>query len=153
MYLFTRWDVQNEWIVATQRAGFELKNAIVWDRVVHGMGDLTGAYAPCYDTILFATKGRHVLRGKRPIDIISIPRLHGEALVHPTEKPVPLLEKLILSSSDSGDVVLDPFAGSGTTGMAALRVGRRFVGMEIDSKYHEIASARLHEHKTHEDFF
>lgn len=64
---------------------------------------------------------------------------------HPTQKPLALLRKLILSYSNVGDVVLDPFAGSGSTGVAALLEGRRFVGMELDAEYHAIAYHRLKE--------
>jgi DNA modification methylase len=62
---------------------------------------------------------------------------------HPTQKPVDLCEYLIATFSNPGDTVLDPCAGSGTTGVAALRTGRRFVGFEITPEYHERAAARL----------
>lgn len=62
---------------------------------------------------------------------------------HPCEKPVAMLEHIIKASSAHGGVVLDSFAGSGTTGVAALRAGRRFVGIERDEKYFEIAKQRI----------
>jgi len=62
---------------------------------------------------------------------------------HPTPKPVDLMAALISDFTDPGDVILDPFAGSGTTGVAALRLGRRFIGCELDPKYHAIACERL----------
>lgn len=66
-----------------------------------------------------------------------------EGNVHPTQKPVALMEKLVRLFTDPGDLILDPFAGSGTTGVAAIRLGRRFVGWEKDPKYHAIAVKRL----------
>ena len=63
--------------------------------------------------------------------------------VHPTQKPPWLVEALIRDFTDPGDLVLDPFAGSGTTGVACIRLGRRFVGWELDPKYHAIAMKRL----------
>ena len=63
--------------------------------------------------------------------------------VHSTQKPKMLLEKVILSSSKQGDVVLDPFFGTGTTGAVAKRFGRHFVGIEQDESYAKIAASRI----------
>jgi DNA modification methylase len=62
---------------------------------------------------------------------------------HPTQKPVELMEALVRDFTDPGDLILDPFAGSGTTGVAAVRLGRRFIGWERDPRYHAIATKRL----------
>ena len=62
---------------------------------------------------------------------------------HPAEKPIPLLCQLLSDFTDTGELVLDPFAGSGTTGVACLHTGRRFIGVEIDPAYHAIAVERL----------
>ena len=63
---------------------------------------------------------------------------------HPTQKPEALLERVVLASTNPGDLILDPFMGSGTTGVAALRHGRRFIGIEMDEAYLEgIARPRL----------
>lgn len=62
---------------------------------------------------------------------------------HTAQKPVALMEKLVRLFTDPGDTILDPFAGSGTTGVAALRMGRNFIGWERDPKYHAIATKRL----------
>ena len=67
-------------------------------------------------------------------------KVHGR---HPTQKPDALLEQVILASSRPGDLVLDPFAGSGTTGVAALRHGRRFLGIERERAYAALALRRL----------
>lgn len=62
---------------------------------------------------------------------------------HPCQLPIPLLERLILMSSDEGDIILDPFVGTGTTAIAAKRLGRKFIGIDIDSKYVKTASIKL----------
>lgn len=64
---------------------------------------------------------------------------------HPTQKPVSLMEKFVKELSNQGDVVLDPFMGSGTTGIAALRNGRKFIGIENCREYFEIAKMRIDE--------
>jgi site-specific DNA-methyltransferase (adenine-specific) len=70
---------------------------------------------------------------------------HGnpEKVEHPTQKPLAVIEPLIRASSRVGDVVLDPFAGSGTTLVAAKRLGRRAIGWERNPKYHAIAVKRI----------
>ena len=65
--------------------------------------------------------------------------------VHPTQKPVALMEYLILTYTNEGDVVLDNTMGSGTTGVACMNTGRKFIGMEQDAKYFEIAQKRIHD--------
>jgi site-specific DNA-methyltransferase (adenine-specific) len=62
---------------------------------------------------------------------------------HPCQLPIHLLERLILMSSDEGDIVLDPFVGTGTTALAAKILGRRFIGIDIDAKYVEITNRKL----------
>ena len=62
---------------------------------------------------------------------------------HPTQKPLPLLERCILSASNIGDLIFDPFMGSGTTGVAALKHGRKFCGCELEEDFFELAKKRL----------
>ncbi len=69
--------------------------------------------------------------------------VEGRPSLHMTEKPLPLMEALIRDFTDPGETILDPFAGSGTTGVAAIRMGRKFIGWEKDPKYHAIAMKRL----------
>lgn len=63
--------------------------------------------------------------------------------LHPTQKPVELMERLIQASTNPGDTVLDPFMGSGTTAVACIRTGRNFIGFELDEQYHAIAQRRI----------
>jgi site-specific DNA-methyltransferase (adenine-specific) len=69
----------------------------------------------------------------------------GRSKIHPTEKPVKLMERLILASSNEGQMVLDFTMGSGTTGVAAMNLSRRFIGIEKDKEYFEVASKRIKE--------
>ena len=67
--------------------------------------------------------------------------------LHPTEKPVDLMEMYVLNSSNKSDLVLDPFMGSGSTGIACINTGRSFIGIELDEKYFNIAKERIKKHK------
>lgn len=148
IYVFTRWDVYPEWLEAVKDSEFEVKNCIVWDKKRHGMGDLKESYGPQHEFIIYATKGTVELNGKRPSDIISEERLNELDLEHPTEKPVSLIAKLIKNSSDKGDLVLDPFAGSGSTLVAAEKFGRNYIGIEIAEKFVRLARQRLKDSKS-----
>ena len=70
---------------------------------------------------------------------------NADKRLHPNEKPLSLMKKLVVLCSNEGDVILDPFLGSGTTGVAAVKLGRRFIGIEIDAGYFEIAVKRISE--------
>jgi len=88
----------------------------------------------------------HLEKGKFATNILRVPSLKGnskEKCGHPSQKPIDLIEKLIACSTDAGDLVLDPFLGSGTTAAAAQRLGRKWIGIEKDSNYIQIATERL----------
>jgi len=143
IYIFYRWDVQEEFLKEIKKAGFSPKSQIIWDKVVHGMGDLKGEYAPQHENVLFGTKNGFEFTGKRPRTIIRQKRVMPEKLLHPNEKPVPLICKLIEDSTNKGDTVLDFTMGSGTTGVACIQTGRNFIGIELDPGYFAIAQKRI----------
>ena len=64
---------------------------------------------------------------------------------HPTQKPLSLLKRIIAASTDKNDLVLDPFSGSSTTGIAAIRINRGFIGIELESEYIELSQKRLNQ--------
>ena len=80
---------------------------------------------------------------KYPKSILTFPRPASSKMLHPTEKPVELLEYLIKTYSNENDVILDNCMGSGSTGVACLNTNRRFIGIELDEKYFNIAKGRL----------
>ena len=106
------------------------------------------------DSIVGGTSGRGGLRTvgnewvqeftNYPRNVLEFPApMAGRQ--HPTQKPVALMEYLILTYTNEGDVVLDNTMGSGTTGVACMNTGRKFIGMEQDAKYFEIAQKRIHD--------
>ena len=115
------------------------------DKVYHGMGDTKAAFAPSHENIVFAIKGKYSFPGSRPKDLVTFPKINSSKMVHPTEKPVGLLANLISSVTKPGDLILDPFAGSGSTLVAAKKTGRRFIGIELDDDYFVTAQRRIEE--------
>lgn len=84
--------------------------------------------------------------GKNPEDVWSIPNVkhnHPEKTEHPCQFPEALVDRLVLSMSSYKDVVLDPFMGSGTTGVSCMNTGRKFIGIERDEGYFKIANERI----------
>ncbi len=147
LYSFSRWDVDRDWHTAIESAGFRMKNRIVWSKAHHGSGDLSGAFGFQHESVWRAAKGRARLRVKRTGDVWRDAWTecirHGKT--HPFEKPVDLVRRMIEADTDPGDTILDPFMGSGTTGVACVQTGRKFIGIEISSEYHSIAQKRITE--------
>lgn len=88
----------------------------------------------------------HLEKGKYATNILRVPSLKGsskEKVGHPSQKPLKLIEMLVLSATREGDSVLDPFLGSGTTAVVCQNLGRKFEGIEIDENYIEIVENRL----------
>lgn len=144
MLCFTRWDVDAFWRQAARAAGFRPKGQLVWNRMVHGMGDCVGDVAPMHDTAFLATKGRFRWPGPRLKSVQTHQRPMGRArLAHPTEKPVELMRTLVEAVTAPGQLVLDPFSGSGACALAAQQAGRRFVAIELEERYVAMARQRL----------
>jgi len=120
---------------------FKLKNILIWEKNNTSMGDLKADFAPKYEMCLFLQKGRREIVGKRDPNIFKFAKT-GNTL-HPTQKPVDMLEYLIGKFSDQGETVLDPFMGSGSTGVAAMQTNRKFIGIELDPGYFATACQRI----------
>lgn len=143
MYVFTRWSLLQPWCDAIDAlAPFEVKNVLVWDKGTPGMGDVQANWAFSYEFIIYAKKGRRPIPQRRS-SIISIPRTPSNQHIHPTQKPVELLEVLINMSTNPGDLIVDPFSGSGSTIVAAERLGRRGIGIEFDEEHARRSRERI----------
>ncbi len=140
LYLATRYDVADQWNAAVMASGLVLKTPIFWDKMNHTSGDLDGDFGGQVEIFIFAHKGRHLLRERRG-NLWRFPR--DQSGPHPTPKPIGLMERMIVCSTDQGQTVLDPFMGSGSTGAACANLGRRFIGIEINAAYFDIACSRI----------
>ena len=122
-----------------EKAGFRFWKPLVWDKVSIGMGY---HYRARYEFVLFFEKGKRRLKDLGVPDIITVPRVRSG---YPAEKPVGLSEVLIRQSTEENAIVIDPFMGSASTGVAALTLGRRFAGNDIARESLELARRRLGE--------
>jgi site-specific DNA-methyltransferase (adenine-specific) len=142
---------------AMQQLGFKVLNEIVWYKVIPPPNLSCRYFTHATELVLWAArdaKSRHYFDyqamkaengGKQMQNLWSIvPPLKAEKRFgkHPTQKPLALLERIVRAASPEGALVLDPFSGSGTTGVAAARLGRRYVGVEIEAAHLEQALRR-----------
>jgi site-specific DNA-methyltransferase (adenine-specific) len=141
LYLCTRWDVHPIWAPSIVPP-LKLSNVIVWKKDNWSAGDLEGNFGNQYELLLFITKGRHKVRGHRWPNVWEFPRVPAKKLWMPAEKPQGLVRRAIEASSDPGDLVIDPFAGSGTTGCASLPDRECILG-DLDPRMIRIIHKRL----------
>ncbi len=122
--------------------GFAFQNLLIWDK-----GNVTPNrwYMQGFECILMLRKGgAKNINNLGSSNILRVPNIIGKKL-HPTEKPPALLEILIANSSLECETILDPFMGSGTTGVACKNLNRNFIGIELDKEYFNIAQKRIYE--------
>src|SRR3954468_1576010 len=122
-----------------ERAGFKFWKPLAWDKKSIGMGY---HYRARYEFILFFEKGKRRLADLGIADIIPVPRVHRG---YPAEKPPAVSEVIIKQSTAPGELVADPFMGSGSVGVAALRSGRRFSGTDLNPEAVRLTADRLRE--------
>lgn len=120
---------------------FTLKDILVWAKHDTGMGDIYHNFSPKTEFILFFQKGKRKINGNRSPNLLTFHATHNE--FHPTQKPVDLIEFLIKKFSNENELILDPFAGSGTTAIACTNTNRQFICIEKDPKYYKVAVERL----------
>ena len=139
-YVFCRWD--------NLQGVPKPRSAITWIKNNWSMGDLNGEHARQTELCLFYRGESHFFPSGRPQDVIKAPRTDNNN--HPTEKPVGLMESVVKWTDGT---VFDPFMGSGTTGVSCVKLGRKFIGIELEEKYFDIACKRIEEAYKQPDLF
>lgn len=139
-YIFCRWDN----IYDCPKP----KSLVTWVKNNHSMGDLRHEHGRMTEVALFYQGENHTFPNGRPNDVVNSVRTGNN--YHPTEKPVDLMIKVIQWTKG---VVFDPFMGSGTTGVACVKEGRSFIGIELDEEYFDIACKRIQDAYDRPDMF
>lgn len=124
-----------------ENAGLTFKRILTWVKPCHTSGDLFGSFAPRKELAIHAVMGRPSVSPRR--DDVFIQDHVEKETDHPTEKPLSLLKSWIECTTDSGDLVIDPFSGVGSTLVAAASIGREVWGAELSADYHRQAVQRL----------
>lgn len=151
---------------AMQLLGYHILNDISWFKPNASPNMCCRYFTASHETLIWARKDKKtkhtfnyelMKNGDFPSDFIKKPKTQMRSVwaigtpkksektfgKHPTQKPLDLLERIILASTNEGDLILDPFMGSATTGVAALKLGRKFVGIEKEKEFVELAEKRL----------
>lgn len=136
-----------------EKAGFELLNEILWHKTDATPNLSCTRFVADHENFIWARKGKknsfnyklmkEMNGGKQMRSIWSKGKTTGGKKVHPTQKPEWLLERIILSTSNEGDVVFDPFMGSGTTAVVAKKNKRKYLGAEVDKNYFKKSLGRI----------
>ena len=143
MYMFCNCDKVDFFKQELENAGFKIKNMIIWVKNNWTAGDLKAQFGKQYEIIFLVNKGRKCFNGKRITDVWMFDKISGKKQLHQNQKPVDLLKQCILKHSDENDIIFDGFMGSGSTGVACIETNRKFIGVELDKKYFEIAKERI----------
>ncbi len=134
---WTRWS--ETWTKELLAGTYKVKSCVVWGKNNFGIGYYT---RPQHEFAWYCHKGKPPVKENPVSDLWLVPKI--QAPIHSCEKPVGLLERAIsLCTYEQGAVVLDPFMGSGSCGIAAANLGRKFIGIEIEPKYFDIACERI----------
>jgi site-specific DNA-methyltransferase (adenine-specific) len=138
--IFTDWRQLPTMTDAVQCGGWVWRNLVTWWKP--GVRMQRGRFSSSSEYIIYGSHGAPAEGEKSPQNVLTFAPVGGEDKEHIAEKPVALLEALI-GITPAGGVVLDPFMGSGTTGVACQNMGRKFIGIEIDPRHFDTACQRV----------
>lgn len=134
------------------RGGLQFFHSVIWDKKNPGLG---WRFRRQHEMVMVAHLAKGKLAWRDPA--LAVPNIFSMAkpkgMEHPNEKPVELCEHFISLHTEPGGLVLDPFMGSGTTGVAALNLGRRFIGIELEERFFDIACERISRAEAQPDLF
>jgi len=149
VYVFTSYHVLNTWTtmldILMPKYGFSREAILIWEKDGPGMGDLRIPYGMGVEFVMMYRKGIAELKVKRRNAVLHYPQVHASKLIHPHEKPTPLLEDLVKASTDPGDFLVDPFGGSGSLVRACKRAGRSAVAIEYELENFNLALQALND--------
>ena len=141
VYIFTNWKhypFLTEFILRYTK--FKIRHLVVWKKHNFGLG---WAFRHQYELILVLEKGKPKYNFKNFSDVQNATHINHNKENHPHQKPVDLLKKMIEHSSKEGEIVLDPFCGSGSVCVACQEMKRKWIGIEIDGKWCGVAMGRM----------
>jgi DNA modification methylase len=147
---FCDWRMVTSLAPAMESAGWRQRNLCLWDKGHFGCG--TG-FRPQHEMIMHLTKRAPIFYHVGYGNVLTCPRVSGDDKEHATEKPIGLMSALVEVTTPRGGLVIDPFMGSASTGVAAIRLGRRFIGVEVSPANFEIACRRISEAMKRPDLF
>jgi len=147
--IFNDWKNMSYLVEELENQGFVIKDLIRWEKTNPMPRNVNSRYVMDIEVAIWAVKGKGKWTFNKPEDVpylrpaIKGGLVLGKKRIHPTQKQTTVLEEIIKVHSNEGDLVFDPFFGSGSTAEACKKLGRNFIGSEIEKKYYEKAKAKL----------
>ena len=149
LYVFIDWRQTPTVYGMLEACGYRVNQCLVWAKTHFGMG---AYWRNQHENIVFASKGMPAAMADRGMgSVLTASSVPPQQRQHPTEKPVGLIRSILKATT--AQTILDPFMGSGTTGVACAKLGRKFIGIEIEPKYFDIACKRIEQAYAQGDFF
>jgi DNA modification methylase len=142
MLVFCDWRMVPNLAPTIESAGLRFQNMVVWDKGMMGLGM---GFRAQHEIILHYTAGAPKYHDLGTSNVIRTSRVSANDREHQTQKPVELMEQLLRVVTPEGGIALDPFMGSGTTGVACVNLGRSFIGIEREVAHFETACRRIEE--------
>ena len=140
-YIFCNDKNMQELLNEATKCGFKESNILVW---IKNNATPNRYYMKNCEFVLFLYKGKaKPIKNMGSKCAVEVRNINGKDKLHPTEKPIDLIRVFVENSSNDGDVVFDPFMGSGSTGVTCVNTGRDFIGIELDENYFNIAKERI----------
>jgi len=137
---FTDWRMAGHLSPAIEASGLRYQNLLVWAKPSPGLGR---GFRAQHELALHFSNGTPEYHSVSYGNVLTSSRVHATDREHQTQKPVGLMEPIIKTVSATDQIILDPFMGSGTTGVACMNLGRSFIGIEREPKYFDIALRRI----------
>ena len=146
LYMFTARETNGFFIRKAVQRGFTYQNQLVMAKTTQLPSWSKRQWRSAFELCFYVSKGKlktfNFLSQRECVNLYQYSIRHKQTK-HPTEKPLAFIKKLVLINSNAGELVLDPFMGSGTTAVAAKETGRQFIGFEINPDYIKMARERL----------
>ena len=146
MYVFSQWEVARDWEEYLEAieplTGFRMERLLIWEKGWPGIGNVMTTWGAGFEFIYYLKRGKRKMPYRRS-GVLHVDKVQPGTNVHPTEKPTKLLKILIEMSTDPGQTVVDPYAGSASTLVAARETGRSAVGIEYDAEHYRTGMDRL----------
>jgi len=143
LFMFTRWDVEHIWREEVVKSNWNVRSQVIWYKPGGGLGDLYTQFSPSHENAIFAVRGGWKFNNGRPPSVYNFNKDASTSYEHPTQKPISLMSRVVLDITSAGDLVIDPFFGSCSVGVACARYGRQFIGIEINEEYFELGCENI----------
>ena len=148
--IFNDWKNISYMCEALQESGYVIKDLLRWEKNNPMPRNVNSRYVTDFEVAIWAVKGKKKWTFNKPEEVPYLRPTFKSGLVpggknriHPTQKHLGIIEEIIKIHSNPGDLIFDPFSGSGTTAVACKNLGRNFIGSEIEKEYYEKAIKRL----------